>query len=167
MTLLAARWPTCSAPPVTRISYNLDYPLWQLQDVLLPLFAKHYTRDSLRETIESANHVWCAYEHEQCLGCALMTDVGSHGGLYVILFGVKESAQGLGIGRRLLETIIDWARRHEYTFIYLHTGHDNARAIRMYEKAGFKHEFYQPTDHEPLPQFGSDVAPMVLFLIDP
>ncbi|CAF4440393.1 unnamed protein product, partial [Adineta steineri] len=96
----------------TQISRNLNYPLWHLQDVLLPLFEKDYTYDSLRETIQSANHIWCAYENGKCIGCALITDIGSYGGLYVILFGVKKSAQGRGIGKRLLEDIIRWSRKH-------------------------------------------------------
>ena len=150
----------------TVISHHRNYPLWHLEDVLLPLFAKNYTHDDLRETIRSANHVWCAYEYERCIGCILMTDVGSNGGLYIILFGVRQSSQGRGIGKNLLENLIQWAREQNYRFIYLHTEFDNRKAIGMYERAGFHQQFYQPPDDiEQLPQFGSDVVPMVLFLI--
>jgi ribosomal protein S18 acetylase RimI-like enzyme len=149
----------------TKISRNLRYPLWHLEDVLLPLFEKNYTYDSLRETINSANHIWCAYEYGQCMGCVLMTDIGSKGGLYMMLFGVRQSAQGRGIGKRLLENIIRWSRIKGYRFIYLHTEYQNRKAIRMYEKAGFRREFYQADYTEQLPQFGSDVMPMVLFLM--
>jgi ribosomal protein S18 acetylase RimI-like enzyme len=93
----------------------------------------------------------------------LITDIGSHGGLYIILFGVQKSEQGRGIGTHLLESIIKWFRNHRYTFIYLHTECDNENAIRLYEKAGFQKEFTQPDYIEQLPQFGSDVLPMILF----
>jgi ribosomal protein S18 acetylase RimI-like enzyme len=149
----------------TEISHNHNYPLWHLENVLLPLFEKNYTYDSLHETILSANHIWCAYEYGECIGCALMTDIGSNGGLYMILFGIKNSAQGRGIGKRLLENIIRWSRRQGYRFIYLHTENDNRKAIGMYEKAGFKREFYLSDYIEQLPQLGSDVIPMVLFLV--
>ncbi|CAF1089483.1 unnamed protein product [Adineta steineri] len=149
----------------TQISRNLNYPLWHLQDVLLPLFEKDYTYDSLRETIQSANHIWCAYENGKCIGCALITDIGSYGGLYVILFGVKKSAQGRGIGKRLLEDIIRWSRKHGYKFIYLHTEYTNKKAIGMYERAGFRQEFYQSNFSDQLPRFGSNIASMILFLM--
>ncbi|UJR32755.1 hypothetical protein I4U23_020214 [Adineta vaga] len=149
----------------TEISRNRNYPLWHLEDVLLPLFEKDYTYDSLRETIRSANHIWCAYEYGECVACALITDVGSNGGLYVILFGVKKSAQGRGIGKQLLENIIRWSRRQRYSFICLHTEFENKKAIGMYERAGFRQEFYRTNFQEQLPQFGSDVLSMILFLI--
>ncbi|CAF5193653.1 unnamed protein product, partial [Rotaria magnacalcarata] len=144
----------------TDISHNLNYPLWQLVDVLLPLFGKYYTYTSLYETIGSANHIWCVYENGKCIGCALITDVGSNRGLYIMLFGIRQSAQGRGIGKRLLESIIIWSSRHEYKFIYLHTEYDNEKAIGMYQKAGFRKQFYQPDCMDQLPQFGSDVVPM-------
>lgn len=147
------------------ISHNFNYPLWHLEDVLLPLFEKDYTYDSMRETIRSANHIWCAYEYGACLGCALITDVGSDGGLYVILFGVRKSAQGRGVGKRLLESIIHWSRTHGYRFICLHTEHDNAKAIGMYARAGFRPQLSQLTFEDQLPRLGSDVVSMFLFLM--
>lgn len=151
-------------PISTRITRNLNYPLWHLEDVLLPLFEKNYNYDSLRETIRSANHIWCAYENHTCLGCVLMTDIGSNGGLYMMLFGVRKSFQGRGIGKQLLQNIIRWSRMQGYRFIYLHTEHDNRKAIQMYERAGFTQGYYQPDLIDILPQFGSDVVPMLLFL---
>ncbi|CAF3140171.1 unnamed protein product [Rotaria sp. Silwood2] len=146
------------------ISHNLTYPLCHLEDVLFPLFEKYYTTDSLRVTIESANHIWCAYENDKCIGCVLITDIGSYGGLYVLLFGVSKSKQRRGIGTCLLESIIKWSREHGYTFIYLHTTHDNEEAIKLYEKAGFQKGFDQPEYIEQLPQCGSDVLSMILFI---
>ena len=149
----------------TIITRNRNYPLWDLEDVLLPLFAKTYTYDSLHETIRSANHIWCAYEYGKCIGCALITDIGTNRGLYMMLFGIKKSAQGRGIGKRLLEDIIQWSSLHGYRYIYLHTELDNIKAIGMYENAGFTRHFYLPDSFEQLPQLGSDVMSMVLFLI--
>jgi ribosomal protein S18 acetylase RimI-like enzyme len=150
----------------TKISHNLNYPLWQLEDVLLPLFTKSYDHESLQETIRSANHVWCAYKQHKCLACALMTDIGTNGGLYIILFGVRRSAQGQGIGKNLLESLIVWARHSDYRFIYLHTEEDNLRAIGMYERAGFRRESDQSALVEQLPKFGQGIVPMILFLVE-
>jgi ribosomal protein S18 acetylase RimI-like enzyme len=149
----------------TEISRNRNYPLWHLEDVLLPLFEKNYSYDSLRETIHSANHIWCAYEYGKCIGCALITDIGTNRGLYMLLFGIRKSEQGRGIGKRLLENIIIWSSSQGYRFIYLHTEHDNKKAIGIYEKVGFRREFYLPDCTDQLPQLGSDAIPMVLYLI--
>ena len=151
-------------PIPTRITRNLNYPFWHLEDVLLPLFEKDYTYDSLRETIRSANHIWCAYENNTCLGCVLMTDIGSNGGLYMMLFGVRKSVQGRGIGKQLLESIIRWSRMQGYRFISLHTEYDNRKAIQMYERAGFQPGYHQEDYIEALPQFGSDVVSLLLYL---
>lgn len=146
------------------ISYNRRYPLWQLQDVLFPLFKKDYDHESLHATIISANHIWCAYEYGQCIGCVLMTDIGSQRGLYMMLFGIRQSEQGRGIGKRLLETIVQWSQTRGYRFIFLHTEFNNKKAIRMYQSAGFQPEFSRFDYVEQLPRYGSDVMPMVLFL---
>lgn len=155
-------------PDLLRLNGNsahLHCSMWDLEDVLLPLFENNYTYDSLRETIFSANHIWCAYEDGKCVGCALLTDVGSNGGLYIILFGIKRSTQGRGIGQYLLQYIIRWSRKQGYRFIYLHTEYNNVKAIRLYEKAGFRQEFSQPIGIDQLPRLGSDVLPMLLYLI--
>ncbi|CAF1428846.1 unnamed protein product [Rotaria magnacalcarata] len=124
------------------ISYNLNYQLSHLENLLLPLFRKHYDNDSLRVTIESANYIWCAYENHQCVGCALMTDIGSYDGLYIILFGVSESLQRRGLG----------------------TQYDNESAIKLYEKAGFQKQFDHPDYMKELPQFDYNVLPMLLLI---
>lgn len=146
------------------ISHNRQYPLYHLEDLLYPLFSKNYTSDSLRVTIESANHTWCVYEHGKCIACALITDIGTQGGLYIILFGVQKSEQGRGIGTRLLESIIQWSRKHRYRFLYLHTEYDNGNAIRLYEKAGFEKNVSRPEYTEQLPHLGSNVLSMMLFV---
>ncbi|UJR14324.1 hypothetical protein I4U23_001320 [Adineta vaga] len=153
-----------SSRRLIRISRDRDYPSNHLETVLLPLFHKDYTDDSLRVTIESANHIWCAYENGTCLGCVLATDIGSHGGLYVILFGVSQSVQGLGIGTRMLRKMIKWCRKRRRSFIFLMTEYTNERAIRLYEKAGFQKEFRRSFYDEPLPEYGHGVLPLMLLI---
>jgi len=147
-----------------RISHHRQYPLADLEEVLYPLFQKYYTNDDLRVTIESANHVWCAYENDECIGCVLITDIGSNHGLYMILFGVKQCEQGRGIGGSLLTSIIKWSRQNHHTFIYLHTELENQNAIRFYEKMGFEKYDCQSNSNDDLPQCGSDVLPMMLVI---
>ncbi len=97
MNLLSRKQHKRYSRPMIQISHHLNYPLHHLQDALFPLFEKNYTNESLRVTIGSANHIWCAYENNKCIGYVLMTDKGSYGGLYIILLGVRQLEQGRGL----------------------------------------------------------------------
>jgi len=44
-----------------QISHNLNYLGHHLEDLFFPLFERNYIYESLRVTIESANHIWCVY----------------------------------------------------------------------------------------------------------
>ena len=44
---------------------------------------------------------------------------------------------GKGIGSRLMEMMIDFAKENNIELIYLEARADNERAIRLYEKFGF------------------------------
>jgi RimJ/RimL family protein N-acetyltransferase len=48
-----------------------------------------------------------------------------------------------GIGTRLLETALDWARQSEVRKLELHVFPHNEAAIKLYEKFGFVKEGYR------------------------
>ena len=56
---------------------------------------------------------------------------------YVEDLVVKPEYRGLGIGRRLLERGIQWAREDGYPGIMLETQDNNVPACRLYQSAGF------------------------------
>jgi GNAT superfamily N-acetyltransferase len=47
---------------------------------------------------------------------------------------VLPSVRGGGVGRALIEAVVDEARRQEWTRVYWHTQHDNAVARSLYDK---------------------------------
>lgn len=55
---------------------------------------------------------------------------------------VRPDHQGQGLGRRLMESVLDWARTVEPPVLRvgLFTRADNHRAIALYESLGFEHE---------------------------
>lgn len=54
-------------------------------------------------------------------------------------FYFKEKIQGRGLGKKLLSCLIDRARNAGYKIAYLETHHKMEKAIKLYEKHGFKY----------------------------
>ncbi|WP_437786983.1 N-acetyltransferase family protein [Sorangium sp. So ce1097] len=64
----------------------------------------------------------------------------------ILGLGVHPEAQGLGVGRALIERLLEWARAHRdadggrVRRVELYVRSDNARAIALYRSVGFAHE---------------------------
>ncbi|MFP2903880.1 GNAT family N-acetyltransferase [Pyxidicoccus sp. 3LFB2] len=74
------------------------------------------------------------------LGYRMLRHVGELG------IGVHPEAQGLGVGRLLMQHLLQWVRSHRDTDgqrvlrVELHVRADNTRAIALYRAMGFVHE---------------------------
>jgi len=85
--------------------------------------------------------------------CALML---KKPGVYEIAkMAVAESEQGRGIGRKLLEAVIAYARGCGYARLYLETNEMLKNAIHLYESVGFRH--LAPEDIEKSPYARANV----------
>lgn len=71
---------------------------------------------------------------------ALITVSTAEGGRVLLLEDVIVSARqrGLGLGRRLVEHVCDWARTEGLTRVTLLADRDNAPALGFYERLGFQ-----------------------------
>jgi ribosomal protein S18 acetylase RimI-like enzyme len=89
--------------------------------------------------------LWVAEEAGTVVGAAYAeraTDYftqESHGHLGIL--AVAEQAEGRGIGQALLTTVEQWSRDAGLRFLSLNVFADNARAIGVYEKAGYRADF--------------------------
>ena len=61
-----------------------------------------------------------------------------HGGALGI--GIAPAYRDRGLGRRLIDAVINSARDRGVSRVSLHVRADNTRAIRLYERLGFRHE---------------------------
>lgn len=67
----------------------------------------------------------------------VLCDVGP-GDLYVAEIAIDESLRGQGLGRKVLEHVIEYARNENMNRVILDADFRNAPARRLYEKIGFK-----------------------------
>ncbi|CAF0798917.1 unnamed protein product [Adineta ricciae] len=127
-----------------QVYHNRPFPIEEILAVLYPLFGQFYPYDDFIRMITDSDHIFCAYDRIQrrCVACALVNNKGRNGGLYLMLFGVRQSNQQRGVGTQLLKSVVRWAYQSGYAYIYLHVHVDNYKAIGLYEKVGFRPDEY-------------------------
>jgi len=105
-----------------------------------------YTPEALTATIPNAEEIrerfdegaiWAAETGGEIVGTVSVVAEGEK--LYIRSMAILPSAQGLGIGRRLLETIEKFAVENGFKSLFLYTTHFLSSAIRLYEQNGFEH----------------------------
>ena len=69
---------------------------------------------------------------------AAQTDVQDPESLEVARLYTVEKVWGMGVGQFLLDAALDFAKEKGKTFVWLGVWEHNARAIRFYEKNGFR-----------------------------
>jgi putative acetyltransferase len=94
--------------------------------------------DPQRAILDSGGRILFATAGERCVGCCGLIRLNEKE-FEVAKMAVEPSYQGAGIGRRLLQAVIDEARSAGAQRLYLETNHALTPAIRLYECLGFKH----------------------------
>jgi putative acetyltransferase len=94
--------------------------------------------DPQKVILDSGGRIFFATAGERCIGCCGLIRLNEKE-FEVAKMAVEPSYQGAGIGRRLLQAVIEEARRAGAHRLYLETNHGLTPAIRLYESLGFKH----------------------------
>ena len=94
--------------------------------------------DPQRAILDSGGRIFFATAGERCIGCCGLIRLNEKE-FEVAKMAVEPSYQRAGIGRRLLQAVIDEARSAGAQRLYLETNHALTPAIRLYESLGFKH----------------------------
>ncbi len=83
-----------------------------------------------------AGRMWIAEEGERVVGSIAMVDAEPGVGQLRWFLLVPE-ARGTGLGKRLLDAALAYARERGFRHVYLWTFADLHGALRLYERAGF------------------------------
>jgi GNAT superfamily N-acetyltransferase len=81
--------------------------------------------------------LWIAAEGGRVVGSVAMVDAPDGAG-QLRWFLLTPEVRGLGLGRRLLEAALAYARERQFALVFLWTFADLAGALRLYERAGFR-----------------------------
>ena len=94
--------------------------------------------DPQKAILDSGGRIFFATAGERCVGCCGLIRLNEKE-FEVAKMAVDPSFQGAGIGRRLLQAVIDEARSAGAHRLYLETNHVLTPAICLYESLGFMH----------------------------
>ena len=118
-----------------------------ISDLLLEAFEPYrsgYTSDAFEYTTPTAEvieprfvegPIWLAVDGGEAIGT--VSGMLEDGRFYIRSMAVKPSAQGHGVGQRLLDKLEDYAREQGFSKLYLYTTFVLPAARPMYEKNGF------------------------------
>ncbi|MDQ3929003.1 MAG: GNAT family N-acetyltransferase [Chloroflexota bacterium] len=136
-----------------------------IAELLHTSFVEHkasYTEEAFAATTPTADRiqkrmnegpVWVAVHHATIVGTVSAVPKGE--ALYVRGMAVLPTARGQRIGELLLEQVEGFARAHGYKRLFLSTTPFLDRAIRLYERCGFRR-----SDEGPQELFGTPLFTM-------
>lgn len=89
-----------------------------------------------REVLSKSSFVYSVWDDNKLLGFGRILEDGIMCMFYDI--GIHPDYQDLGIGTKIMETLIDQVKDKNYASIGLFVWEENPKAIQFYEKFGFK-----------------------------
>jgi putative acetyltransferase len=95
-------------------------------------------RDPRTYILDPGGCVWFAVQNGMPVGCCALAAIAPHE-YEVAKMAVLPRLRGQGVGRALLQVVIDHARALGARRLYLETSHILTNAIRLYESLGFRH----------------------------
>ena len=98
----------------------------------------------LRDYDPERDRLWCAEHAGRTIGCIGVKGRGERAQLRWFL--LEPEYRGMGLGRRLLQSALDFARERGYESAYLDTTDDLHDALRLYRRAGFETASAKPNN---------------------
>ncbi len=94
--------------------------------------------DPQSRVLDAGGRVFFATVDGECIGCCALLRLRADE-FEVGKMAVAPQYQGAGIGRKLLQAVVDAARASGTRRLFLETNHVLTAAIRLYESIGFVH----------------------------
>ena len=133
-------------PGEVSLVVHFYYKLFEQQFDFLPS-TEQYFLHAAAELFDDCkgNGLWVAEEDGNIIGSICIVNKGN-GTAQLRLFGTHPSAQGKGIGKKLMQTAMDFCKENGYQHIYLWTIDICKAALHLYENFGFRCTDTKPND---------------------
>lgn len=86
---------------------------------------------------QTNERIWVIEKNNTIKGCIAIVDSGNNTA-QLRWYIIEESLQGCGLGRKLIDTAIEFAKNNKYQSIILWTVDTLDRAINIYKRYGFE-----------------------------
>ena len=117
--------------------------LEQVASLEVCCFSKPWSREALKEELGNPQAVFLVAEKNgEVLGYVGMHVVFGEG--YMDNLAVFPHARRKGVGKKLVETLIDWLKQHDGLFLTLEVRLSNQVAISLYQPLGFEEAGRRP-----------------------
>jgi putative acetyltransferase len=117
--------------------------VWLEEHGLLEPADLEYLQAPERHILEPGGQVFFALQGSSVVGTCAAIRI-SNTVFELAKLSVDPAAQGLGLGRRLCEIVLEFARQAGATEVVLTSNTALVSAIRLYESLGFRHEALPP-----------------------
>ncbi len=107
-----------------------------IADLEKQCFAHPWSENAIKEGYENNTHFLCFRQFGKVLGYVGVDTVLNEG--YITNVAVSKSARRMGIGKKLLDALFDFAKKKGLAFLTLEVRESNLAARNLYEKCGYK-----------------------------
>jgi putative acetyltransferase len=110
---------------------------WIVREFVLEPKDQYSLADPQGTILDRGGRIFFAVRDGETVGCCALVAM-SQGEFEVAKMAVTLTAQGGGVGRQLLEKVVQEATTSGATRLYLETNHKLTPALRLYEAVGFR-----------------------------
>ncbi len=115
-----------------------DSDYLQVQKIL----AENFSVSKIRDSFDPSSYEFVAVDGYEVIGyfiLHLMVDVVCQNKWFLVEYVcVQKDKQGMGIGTKMMEFAISYARENHICYLELTSGYQRSCAHRLYEKLGFQ-----------------------------
>jgi putative acetyltransferase len=149
--------------PGDEIAFRKLNEEWIVREFALEPKDEYSLADPRGTILDHGGRIFFAIQNGETVGCCALVAM-EPGEFEVAKMAVTLAAQGGGIGRRLLQKVVEEAKDSGAIRLYLETNHKLTPAIRLYEAVGFRR--LPPHRVIPSPYARADVS-MEIWLTTP
>ncbi len=123
-----------------------------------------WTPGIMRDCLRVGYHCWVYEQEGELVGYGILSAAMDVGESHILNLCVRPESQGRGLGRRILEHLLEQSKRLGCHLVLLEARPSNPVAIRLYRSAGFeqigrrKRYYPTPTGREDALVFALDIS---------